>query len=197
MINNTVSELNIRFSILKFLHDEIADPLNLTLFTNDPGTQDDEQRKTELAKYVEVIIDPDESPTEPDCLLDQRVMFQVKSRKQVLEPASEFHDASGFWIREITRKMRHLIQQTTTANNLIALYDFERFTNIDNFWKTGDYSLIQAAITLTHPPVIPGTGFYVVRGTGPQPFKDEEPMRMTWTFIFRHFAPDNMIGQRG
>jgi len=196
MVNNTCSELNIRLSIFRFLK-QITDQYNLTLFVNDPSTQDDENQMAELAKYCFVRFAIDDGPATPDCLLHQLVTFHVYSRKQVLEPITEYNDTPMLWLREMTRQLRWDIQHTTTAFNLIAMYDFERLTEIQDFLKTGDYTKIQAALS-GNPALIPGTGFYVTLGAGPQFFFQEEPRRATWSMQFRHFAPENMVwGPRG
>lgn len=190
MPNNTISELNIRFSIFAFLH-HITNQLNLTLFTNDPSTQDDENQMATLAKYLFVRITPDDSPQTPDCLLHQLVTFHVYSRKQVLEPLTEYNDTPALWLREASRRLTYLIQHTVTAFNLVAIYDYEYLTEMTSFYQNGDYTKIQAALT-GNPPIIPDTGFYVTRTTNPQFFFNEEPMRATWSMSFRHFARDNM-----
>jgi hypothetical protein len=191
MVNNTCSELNIRLSIFRFLQ-QIADQYNLTLFANDPPTQDDENQMDELAKYLFVRFTPDDGPQTPNCLLHQLVTFYLYSRKQVLEPITEHNDEPMLWLREMVRRLKWDIQHTTTAFNLIAIYDYERLTTIGDFRQTGDYTKIQAAITGS-PALIPGTGFYVTLGSGPQFFFQEEPRRGTWSMRFRHFAPENMV----
>jgi len=191
MVNNTCSELNIRLSIFRYLK-QITDQYSLTLFVNDPATQDDENQMAELAKYLFAQVTPDDGPQTPNCLLHQLVTFHLYSRKQVLEPLTENNDTPMLWLREMTRQLRWDIQHTTTAFNLIAIYDFERLTDIEDFRQTGDYTKIQATVS-GNPALIPGTGFYVTLGTGPQSFSQEEPRRMTWSMQFRHFAPENMI----
>ncbi len=196
MPNNTCSDLNIRLSIFRFIK-QIADNYTLTTFFNDPRTQDDETQMASLAKYLWVSTELD---ADDDCLLHQLVSFHLYSRQQVLEPLTEYNDTPMGWLRLMTRQLRWDLRHTTTAFNLVGLYDYETLctpTNIQDFQQTGNYTKIQATLTGT-PALIPGTGFYVTNGAGPQVFKQEEPRRMAWSLIFRHFAPENMIwGPRG
>lgn len=181
---------NARFSIIKFVQDQICTPYSLPLFCSDPKLPAEEAAMSTLDHFLYLEI------TEGEYAIVQQldVVF-------ALYQLPEF-DPSANWLRRMQRQIEHICVQTKTdfGQNLIALYDYDTLIGasaIQTFLTTGAFPANIQTILATQPPVlrpylpngIP-SGLCVVPDRRAPVFKIEQntPYECVWHTTFKFHA---------
>jgi hypothetical protein len=187
-----ITELDVRWSFFRWVHEQIEDVYVLPTFFNEPLTALDNQRMLTLNRYFRVTMEP--VSLEPDATAN--VAFHLFTRRQVAA-ASGLSDPAGTTIRETAHQIRFALLHANTYRNLIALYQYSTALFSITTLVQNTTAITWETVLQTNPRAIAERGIIYSDPNRVVPNFDQDPLEINWSGVLHIWTPENMRGEMG